>query len=90
MLAVVESSASLTAPPALPSPAELAESRLQRNSYLALKHIACEYHDGVLLLRGRVPTYYLKQLALAAVAGVAGVHRVVDLIDVCTSAGRGR
>jgi len=64
------------------SPGELAESRLRSNAYLALKQIACDFDDGVLVLRGRVSSYYLKQVAYAAVAGLAGVRRVVDLIDV--------
>jgi osmotically-inducible protein OsmY len=61
---------------------ELAESRLRGNSYLALKNISCQYQDGDLVLRGRVPSYYLKQIALAAVANLPGVRRVVNQIDV--------
>jgi len=67
-------------------PEELAETRLRSNSYLALKNVSCDYHDGVLVLRGRVPTYYLKQVALATVAGLAGVRHVVDQIDVGSAA----
>jgi hypothetical protein len=63
-------------------PGELAESRLRCNSYLALKNVACEYRDGVLVLRGQVPTYYLKQVAHATVAGLSGVRHVVNEIDV--------
>lgn len=63
-------------------PGELAESRLRCNSYLALQRVSCDFHEGVLVLRGRVPTYYLKQMALAAVTGVTGIGRVVDHIDV--------
>jgi osmotically-inducible protein OsmY len=72
----------LDSPAPLLSPEELAESRLRSNSYLALKNVSCAFHDGVLVLRGRVPTYYLKQIAFSAVAGLAGVHHIVDQIDV--------
>ncbi len=59
-----------------------AERRLQRSSYQALRQIDCGYHEGVLTLRGRVPSYYLKQLALALVCEVAGVQRIDDRIEV--------
>ena len=35
---------------------------MRSNSYLALKTIPCELLDGVLVLRGCLPTYYLKQV----------------------------
>jgi osmotically-inducible protein OsmY len=65
---------------------ELAESRLRGNSYLALKNITCQYQDGTLVMRGRVPSYYLKQVACAAVAGLPGVRRIVNQIDVGSAA----
>src|SRR5947209_19012856 len=50
-----------------------AEVRLRDNGYLVLKKVSCEYREGVLTLRGRLPSYYLKQVAQEAVARVAGV-----------------
>ena len=38
--------------------------------------------DGVLTLRGCLPTYYLKQVAQTSVAGLEGVERIVNLIQV--------
>jgi osmotically-inducible protein OsmY len=67
--------------------AERAESCLRGNSYLALKYVSCEYHDGVLTLRGCLPTYYLKQIAQAVVGRLDGVQHIVNDIEV-TSAGR--
>ncbi len=61
---------------------ELAEARLRANPYLALKSITCDCRLGMLVLRGRVATYYLKQMATAAVADLPGVCRVVNQIDV--------
>jgi CheY-like chemotaxis protein len=61
---------------------EESERRLRSNPYLALKSISCEYHYGVLLLRGCLPTYYLKQVAQAVVAGIEGVVRVDNQIQV--------
>jgi hypothetical protein len=65
-----------------PGVAESAEGLLRGNSYLALKNVSCDYRDGVLILRGCLPTYYLKQLAQAAVARIDGVERVVNEIEV--------
>lgn len=59
-----------------------AEVRLRSNSYLALKNVSCEYHEGVLTLRGCLPTYYLKQMAQTAVARLDGVKRIVNEIEV--------
>jgi hypothetical protein len=64
---------------------EGAETRLRSNPYLALKNVTCDYHDGVLTLRGCLPTYYLKQLAQEAVGHPGGV-RVVNEIEVLSSA----
>jgi osmotically-inducible protein OsmY len=61
---------------------ELAERQLRGNSYLALKNLSCEYRDGALVLRGLLPTYYLKQLAQEAVAHVEGVARIENQIQV--------
>jgi hypothetical protein len=59
---------------------ELAERRLRRNAYLAVRDISCEFHGGVLTLRGCLPTYHLKQIALTAVAVIEGVERIDDQI----------
>jgi osmotically-inducible protein OsmY len=62
--------------------AEQAERCLRCNSYLALKNVSCEYCEGVLTLRGCLPTYYLKQMAQTAVAQIEGVRQVVNQIQV--------
>jgi hypothetical protein len=46
----------------------LAEGCLRRNPYLALKNVSCDCRDGVLVLRGSLPSYYLKQMAQEVVA----------------------
>jgi osmotically-inducible protein OsmY len=69
--------------------AEWAENRLRGNSYLALKNISCEFADGVLTLRGCVPSYYLKQVAQETVAPLEGVARVVNQIAVVATGLRG-
>ena len=64
---------------------ERAEQRLRSNAYLALKNITCEFRQGTLVLRGQLPTYYLKQVASAAVADLDGVEQVINQIEVVSS-----
>lgn len=63
-------------------PADLAERALRSSPYLALRNVSCGCQDGVLILRGCLPTYYLKQVAQAVVAHVEGVRQVVNEIEV--------
>jgi osmotically-inducible protein OsmY len=61
---------------------EAADDRLRRSGHLALRDIACDVRGGVVRLRGRLPTYYLKQVAQAIVAEVDGVIAVSNQIEV--------
>jgi hypothetical protein len=64
---------------------EGAERCLRSNSYLALKNVSCEYNEGVLTLRGCLPSYYLKQIAQMAVSRLDGVKRINNEIEVIAS-----
>ncbi len=59
-----------------------ASGRLQQNPYLAVRTVSCECDRGVLVLRGRLSTFYQKQVAQEAVAGLRGVEQVVNEIEV--------
>ena len=50
------------------SPQAVAERALRSGPYPALKNLGCDFRDGVLVLRGCLPTYYLKQMAQEVVA----------------------
>jgi hypothetical protein len=63
-------------------PACRAEGLLARSGYPALDRVRCDFSDGVLLLRGQVPSYYLRQLAQEAVAGLPGVRAVRNEVEV--------
>src|SRR5262245_23058871 len=85
------SAASRTAPAALrraevcrteSSVAAEVSRRLQESSYPALRRIACDEHETVLTLRGRVPSFHVKQLAQALAAGVVGVEVIANRIEV--------
>jgi osmotically-inducible protein OsmY len=62
--------------------ADLAERALRNSPYLVLRNVTCACQNGVLTLRGYLPTYYLKQVAQAVVAHVDGVRQVVNEIEV--------
>ncbi len=64
--------------------AERANDLLRDQRYSALHGITCTCHGGVLTLHGRVPSYHLKQIAQATVAGIAGVRRIDNRIEVAT------
>ena len=61
----------------------LAKARLQTNPYPLIQRVSCECDDrGVLFLRGRLPTFFQKQLAQEAVSGLPGVTQVVNETEV--------
>ncbi|HEY5310868.1 MAG TPA: BON domain-containing protein [Pirellulales bacterium] len=71
--------------PALPvskSAPEAALARLRGSSYAPLRRVRCEFVEGDLVLRGRLATFFHKQLAQELVAKVNGVERVVNQIEV--------
>jgi osmotically-inducible protein OsmY len=55
---------------------------LRKSSYTSLQRLSCEFDHGVLLLRGKLPSFYCKQLAQAVVSGIEGVSRVVNETEV--------
>jgi osmotically-inducible protein OsmY len=69
-------------PPATSGIEESVECRLRGSPYLALRDVGCAYRDGVLTLRGCLPTYYLKQMAQEVSAVVEGVRSIANEIEV--------
>ena len=63
----------------------LAQQRLERSPYVTVRNVSCECEDGVLFLRGRLPSYYQKQLAQEAVAELEGVTQIVNQTEVIPS-----
>jgi osmotically-inducible protein OsmY len=62
--------------------ARAAESRLRQTSHHALRRVTCEVNNGVAVLRGAVPSFYLKQVAQIVIGNLEGVARIVNQIDV--------
>lgn len=63
---------------------EMAQARLRDSSCFGdARDLRCEYHEGVLVLRGQVSSYYHKQVAQETVRnlrGVVAVHNFVEVI----------
>ncbi len=65
-----------------PKIAEAANESLLNSPYRALRGVMCECDQGIVFLRGRLPTFYYKQLAQEAVVRVRGVIQVINEIEV--------
>lgn len=59
-----------------------AQTRLKKCGYPLLHNVGCETKDDVLYLTGRVPSFYLKQLAQTFVRDVPGIAVVVNNLRV--------
>ena len=59
-----------------------ARQRLHARGYEELRSITCEYHEGMIILRGRLSSFYLKQLAQEAIRTQPGVTIIVNSTDV--------
>jgi osmotically-inducible protein OsmY len=68
--------------PTIGEGARTAERRFLDSPHVALRSILCEFHEGVLVLRGHVPSFYLKQLAQEMVRTVEGVERILNVVEV--------
>ena len=66
----------------LTSITEIAEGRFQSSSYPCLRKISCVDHGGVLILRGRVSSFFHKQIAQTLVGDIEGVKEVINQIEV--------
>ena len=62
--------------------AKRARCCLKGSRYSGVRTVSCECDRGMIVLRGRVVSYYHKQLAQEAVARIEGVAQVVNDIDV--------
>ncbi|MFC1597030.1 BON domain-containing protein [Planctomycetota bacterium] len=61
---------------------EEAGARLRCSAYGDIRGVTCEFHEGVLTLRGRVPSYYMKQIAQSLVLGMEGAEEINNRLEV--------
>jgi hypothetical protein len=64
---------------------DAARVRLRQSCYHTVRSVSCRFHEGVLILDGRVPSYYLKQIAQTLVHRVPGVEELDNRLQVAAS-----
>lgn len=62
--------------------AQALRDRLHKSPFVAIRKLDCDVQGPVVTLRGRVPTFYTKQIALHLAFSTPAVLRVVDEIEV--------
>lgn len=62
--------------------AEVARECLRASAHRALRFLTCEGGQGILVLRGRVSSYYDKQMAQESVRHLTGIEAIFNLIEV--------
>lgn len=77
-------SSSRAEPPPSPSAktAGAVQQQLRTSAYIALRDVRCVADEGVVVLRGRVPTFHLKQLAQEVIRHTDGECRIVNDLEV--------
>ena len=65
-----------------PSLAENVECALRATGYGSLRGVEVAGHARLVILKGRVPSYYLKQVAQATALAVPGVPQVRNHLEV--------
>ena len=74
----------------LPPPVEIRARRLLQQdcpyaSYF--NQVTLQFDNGVLILRGRVPTFYLKQMLQTWLRDLDGVKQIDNRVDVISATG---
>lgn len=56
--------------------------RLQQRNYVSHRRLRIDVEDGVVIVQGRLPSYFLRQVAIECLKHAPGVARVEDRIKV--------
>jgi len=60
----------------------VAQGRLRKSPYVPLRNVSCSFREGVLTLCGRVPSYYLKQIAQSLMSDLPAVREIRNELSV--------
>lgn len=59
------------------------DQALRATGHMRLRHLSVRVRDGHVVLEGRVPSWYSKQLAQTAALSVQGVSSLSNELNVC-------
>ena len=59
-----------------------ATAELHNSAYHAVRRVSCEVRDSTLTLRGRLPSFYLKQIAQTVVRRIDGIVMIDNEVEV--------
>jgi osmotically-inducible protein OsmY len=59
-----------------------AQASLRASAYREVRETTCLFNNGLILLQGRVSSYYLKQMAQTLLMNTPGVRHIVNTIQV--------
>ena len=60
----------------------MVQSRLRAIPYPSIQRLNCDFANGRLFLRGRVPSFFEKQVAQEALADLEGIDQIVNGVEV--------
>jgi osmotically-inducible protein OsmY len=60
----------------------MAKRQLREREHYSIRSIRCDFHEGILTLRGCLATFYLKQVAQTLVTKVEGVQLIDNRVEV--------
>ena len=68
---------------------QLARERISQNCAYAIcfRDVSFHYADGILAMRGRLPSFYMKQVLQTLLQDLDGVERIDNQTDVVNAAG---
>ncbi|MFG0263310.1 MAG: BON domain-containing protein [Novipirellula sp. JB048] len=61
---------------------QMATERFRTCSYSAIRHVHCRFHEGVLVLSGQVPTFYMKQVAQELIRNLNSIEQINNRLHV--------
>ncbi len=58
------------------------DSAIKDSPHLSGNHVFCQEESGIVVLHGRVDSFYQKQMAQEALRNLAGVEKVINELEV--------